>query len=284
MPYLLLVPTFLVIILFIYYPAYDSFRMSLLRVSTFGNKTTYVGFQNFVNLFNNQQYIDAVKFTGLYVGLSVTLSVFLGFVIAMLLTKNVPGTKLYRTFLFAPYAISPAIAGTLWTFLLNPVVGHVNYVFMKLFGIQVEWLTSKPYALYALIFATVWKILPFNMIFYIASIQNVSADLLEAATLDGAGVMKKTWRIIFPLVSPITFYLVIMNIVSTMFSSFAIVDVMTKGGPAGYTTNMIYRLYLDAFTFQKKGPASAQSVIMFMIMVVVTIIYFAVAERRVHYQ
>ena len=284
MPYLLLVPTFLVIVLFIYYPAYDSFRMSLLRVSTFGNKTTYVGFQNFVNLFNNQQYIDAVKFTGLYVGLSVTLSVFLGFVIAMLLTKNVPGTKLYRTFLFAPYAISPAIAGTLWTFLLNPVVGHVNYVFMKLFGIQVEWLTSKPYALYALIFATVWKILPFNMIFYIASIQNVSADLLEAATLDGAGVMKKTWRIIFPLVSPITFYLVIMNIVSTMFSSFAIVDVMTKGGPAGYTTNMIYRLYLDAFTFQKKGPASAQSVIMFMIMVVVTIIYFAVAERRVHYQ
>jgi len=284
MPYLLLVPTFLVIVLFIYYPAYDSFRMSLLRVSTFGNKTTYVGFQNFVNLFNNQQYIDAVKFTGLYVGLSVTLSVFLGFVIAMLLTKNVPGTKLYRTFLFAPYAISPAIAGTLWTFLLNPVVGHVNYVFMKLFGIQVEWLTSKPYALYALIFATVWKILPFNMIFYIASIQNVSTDLLEAATLDGAGVMKKTWRIIFPLVSPITFYLVIMNIVSTMFSSFAIVDVMTKGGPAGYTTNMIYRLYLDAFTFQKKGPASAQSVIMFMIMVVVTIIYFAVAERRVHYQ
>lgn len=284
LPYLLLVPTFFIIVLFIYYPAADSLRMSLYRVSTFGNKTTFIGFQNFLNLFNNEQYLYSVRFTLIYVGLSVVLSIFLGFLVAMLLVQNVPGTKLYRTFLFAPYAVSPAIAGTLWTFLLNPVVGQVNYVFMKLFGIQVEWLTSKPYAFYALIFATVWKILPFNMIFYIASIQNVSGDLLEAATLDGAGMMTRTWRIIFPLVSPITFYLVIMNIVSTMFSSFAIVDVMTKGGPGGYTTNMIYRLYLDAFTFQKKGPASAQSVIMFLIMIVVTLIYFTLAERRVHYQ
>ncbi|MGC9384503.1 MAG: carbohydrate ABC transporter permease [Kosmotogaceae bacterium] len=284
LPYVLLIPTFVIIIMFIYIPATDAFRTSFTKTSAFGTKEIFVGLRNFQQLLQNEEYIYSVQFTVLYVGISVTISIFLGFIVAVLLTREVPGTKLFRTFLFSPYAVSPAIAGTLWTFLLNPVVGHVNYVFMEVFGIQVEWLTSKPYAFYALVFATVWKILPFNMIFYIASIQDVSKNLLEAATIDGAGMMTKVWKIVFPLVSPITFYLVIMNIVTTMFRSFAIVDVMTSGGPGGYTTNMIYRLYLDAFAFHKKGLASAQSVIMFIVMFAVTIIYFRFGERRVHYQ
>ncbi|AKI97526.1 carbohydrate ABC transporter permease [Kosmotoga pacifica] len=284
LPYILLIPTFVIIVMFIYFPAGTAFKMSFYKTSPFGNRMIYVGFRNFIQLFQNPDYLYSVRFTLIYVSFSVTITIFLAFILAFMLTRGVPGTRLYRTFLFAPYAVSPAIAGTLWTFLLNPVVGHVNYFFMQLFGVQVEWLTSKPYAFYALIFATVWKMLPFNMIFYIASIQDVSTDLVEAATLDGAGTMTKVWKIVFPLVSPITFYLVIMNIVMTMFSSFAIVDVMTRGGPGGYTTNMIYRLYLDAFAFQKRGPASAQSIVMFMIMIVITILYFNFAERRVHYQ
>jgi len=284
LPYLLLIPTFLVIVIFIYVPAFDAFKMSLYKAGPFGNRQIFVGIKNFQQLFENPAYHEAVIFTVIYIITSVVITIFLSFFMGLLLTKELPGTKIFRTCLFAPYAVSPAIAGTLWTFLLSPVVGYLNYAFVQVFGIQVDWLTSKPYAFFALLFATVWKMMPFNMIFYIGSIQSVPSDLLEAATLDGASNFKKTFKIIFPLVSPITFYLVIMNIATTMFRSFAMIDVMTKGGPGSYTTNMIYKVYLDAFEYHKNGSAAAQSVILFFVMVVVTIIYFRFAERRVHYQ
>ncbi len=284
LPYILLIPTFVIIILFIYWPAVYSFKLSFYRVSPFGNRMIFVGFKNFHKLFHDENYISAVKTTVIYVTSSVVITIFLSFFIALLLNMKVPGSTVYKVLIFTPYAISPAIAGTLWSFLLNPVVGHVNYVFSKLFGISVDWITSKPHALYAIIFASVWKVMPFDIIFYLAGIQNIPDDLIEAATIDGASSWKKTWKIIFPLLSPITFYLVIMNIISFMFASFAIIDVMTKGGPGDYTTTLIYRLFLDAFAFQKTGIASAESVILFILMAVVTIVYFYFGERRVHYQ
>ncbi len=283
-PYILLIPTFLIIIIFIYWPAVYSFKLSFYRISPFGNRMIFVGIRNFKNLFHDPDYIMALKITTIYVSVSVTLTIFSAFFIALLLNMKVPGTPIYKALLFIPYAISPAISGTLWSFLLNPVVGHVNYFMSKFFGLRVEWLTTKPYALYAIIIASVWKVMPFDIIFYLAGVQNVPDDLLEASTLDGASTWTRIWKIIFPLLSPITFYLVIMNIISFMFSSFAIVDVMTKGGPGNYTTTMIYKLYLDAFAFQKTGIASAESVVLFIIMTIVTIAYFYFGERRVHYQ
>ncbi len=283
-PYLLLIPTFIIIVLFIYVPAEYSVKASMQKILPFGRGMNYIGLTNFVKLFSNADYLYSVRFTILYVVITVSISIIFSFLVALLLVKKMPGVRLFRTLIFAPYAISPAIAGALWTFLLNSVVGHVSYFFQATLGIQVEWLTSKPYAFYAVVFATVWKTLPFNMIFYIASIQDVPEEIVESATIEGANALNRTWKIIFPMVSPITFYLVIMNIVSMMFSSFAIIDVMTKGGPGQYTTNMIYRLYLDGFLFQKLGVASAQSVILIVIMIVVTLIYFKFGERRVHYQ
>lgn len=283
-PYFLLIPTFIIIVLFIYMPAGVSLQTSLYKVLPFGRGMNYIGLQNFLKLFANPDYLYSVRFTIFYVIITVSVTILSSFLIAILMVKKIPGVRFFRTLIFAPYAISPAIAGALWTFLLNPVVGHVSYFFQTLFGIQVEWLTSKPYAFYAIIFASVWKILPFDMVFYIASIQNVPEEILESAIIEGASSMNRTWKIIFPMVSPITFYLVIMNIVTTMFSSFAIIDVMTKGGPGQYTTNMIYRLYLDGFYFQKAGVASAQSIILIAIMIVVTTVYFKLGERHVHYQ
>lgn len=283
-PYWLLLPTFIIIVLFIYVPAEYSLMASMQKILPFGRGTRYVGLNNFYQIFSDADYLYSVRFTVLYVTVTVTATILLSFLIALLLVKKIPGVKLFRTLIFVPYAISPAISGALWTFLLNPIVGHVSYFFQVLLGLQVEWLTSKPFAFYAVVFASVWKTLPFNMIFYMASIQDVPDEILESATIDGAGTFTRNWKIIFPLVSPITFYLVIMNIVAMMFSSFAIIDVMTKGGPGQYTTNMIYRLYLDAFYFQKAGVASAQSVILIAIMIVVTLIYFKFGERRVHYQ
>lgn len=284
LPYLLLIPTFVIIVLFIYYPAYESFSSSFYRISVFGNRKLFVGFQNYLNLFNDKDYINAISFTVVYTSITVVASIFISFFLALLLDQNVPGARIYRTLIFAPYAVSHAVAGALWGFLLNPVVGHVNYLSRILFGIQTQWLTTRPYAAYSLIFASIWKTLPFNVIFYLAALQSISNEVIEASIIDGANSWTRVWKVIFPLVSPITFYLVIMSMISSMFQSFAIIDVMTKGGPGGYTTNMIYKLFMDGFRFQKTGLAAAENVILFLIMMVITIIYFTFAQRRVHYQ
>lgn len=283
-PYLFLLPTFVIIILFIYLPAFNSFYLSFFKVSVFGNRKLFVWFDNYVELFSDPKFLNSFKFTLIFTVVTVFISIFLSFFIALLLNQKVPGVRVFRTLIFAPYAVSTAVAGALWGFLLNPVVGHVNYLMARLFGIQVNWLTTAPYAAYAVIMAAIWKTLPFNIIFYIAGLQSIPDELIEAGKLDGANVWNRIWKIVFPLLSPITYYLIIMSIISTMFQSFAIIDVMTKGGPGDYTTNIIYRIYLDGFRFSKTGPASAQSVILFLIMVIVTIIYFKLGRKSVHYQ
>ncbi len=283
-PYVLLIPTLVIIILFIYYPAVDAFKTSLYRNSVFGNRVHYVGLKNFIALFHDPEYISTLRTTFIYTIFTVSFTILASFLISLPLSENKKRIKIYRTLIFLPYAVSPAIAGTLWSFLLDPLVGQVNYVFLKVFGLQIKWLISTPYALYSIIFASVWKIMPFDVIFYIASIQSVPSELLESAKIDGANAFTRTWKIIFPLVSPITFYLIIMNLVSVMFSSFAIIDVMTKGGPGTYTNTMIYKLYLDAFTNHRTGFASAQSVVMFVLMAIVTILYFKFGQKQVHYE
>ncbi len=284
LPFLLLIPTLFVIITFIYIPAADSFEMSFNRENKFGTRTIFVGTENYGKIFTDPEYLSIFGFTAVYVGLTVFITVFLSFFLALLLNKNVPGSYVYRALIFIPYAVSPAIAGTLWTFMLDPVAGHVNYIITALFGQQIAWLTTEPYAFIALLAATVWKMLPFDIVFYIAGLQSVPDDLLESATLDGAGAFTKIWKIKFPLVSPITFYLVIMNIIAAMFRSFATIDVMTGGGPGGYTTTMMYKVYLDAFSYQKMGIASAESVVMFIMMAIVTVIYFIYGQKNVYYR
>jgi sn-glycerol 3-phosphate transport system permease protein len=284
LPYLLLIPTFLVIGIFIYWPAGLSFRLSLFRTAPFGNRELYVGLENFLDLFQNSVYLQAMLTTVIYVGITVFFTILISFLLAQLLNQDIPGTRWFRHFIFAPYAISPAIAGTLWSFLLNPVVGHLNYFFNSLFGLNVDFLTSSPYALVAVMFASIWKMIPFALIFYIAGLQSIPDSLVESSFIDGANLWQRMWKIKFPLLSPITFYLVIMTITNAMFNAFGIIDVMTKGGPTGDTTTLIYKLYLDAFTYQKTGSAASQSIIMFLIMGVVTFFYFKNVESKVHYQ
>lgn len=284
LPYLLILPTFLIIVPFIYYPAADSFYLSFFRVSIFGNRRVFVGFENFVDVLTSEKFISALRFTLLFTASTVFLSLMLSFFVALMLNERVPGVRIFRTMIFAPYAVSNAVAGALWGFMLNPVVGHVNYLMARLFGVQANWLTSVPHAAYAVIIAEVWKTMPFNTIFYLAGLQSIPDELIESARIDGASAWHRMWKITFPLLSPITYYLVIMGITSAMFQSFAIIDVMTKGGPGDYTTNLIYRAYLDGFRFSKIGPASAQSVMLFAIMLLVTVLYFKFGGRTVHYQ
>ncbi len=283
-PYVLLIPTFLVIIFFIYYPAFSTFKLSLYRVAPFGNRTIYVGLKNFIRLFQDSEYILSLKITFWFVLLTVGLGMVLSFLLALLLNEKVPGVRFYRTLIFAPYAISPAIAGTLWAFMLDPVTGHLNYILLKLFGFQVKWLIETPYAFFAVSFATIWKNLAFGIIFYLAGLQSIPDELIEASLIDGASAIRRIVSIILPYLSPITFYLIIMNIISAMFASFGTIDVMTAGGPAGSTSVLMYKLFLDAFTYNRIGAASAQTVILFIFMAIVTVVYFKYGQRSVHYQ
>jgi len=284
LPYFFILPTLIIISIFIYYPAFNSFYLSFFKVSVFGNRKMFVWFDNYIELFSDERFVRSFLFTIVFTVVTVVVSIFLSFFIALLLNQKIPGVRLFRTLIFAPYAVSTAVAGALWGFMLNPVVGHANYLVARLFGIQVNWITTIPYAAYAVIIAAIWKTLPFNIIFYLAGLQSIPDELVEATKLDGANVWIRTWKLTFPLLSPITYYLVIMSIISAMFQSFAIIDVMTRGGPGDYTTNIIYRIYLDGFRFSKTGLASAESVILFLIMVVVTTVYFRFGRKSVHYQ
>ena len=283
-PYLLLAPTLIIIALFIYWPAINSFLMSFYKISPFGDKRIYAGLDNYIKLFENEAYWDALKVTFVYIVTTVIIVVILGYLIAQLLDNKVFGVKIYRTLIFVPYVISFTIGGALWTFMLNPVAGHVNYFLSQIIGKNINWLNQVPYALISIIVSSVWKMLPFSIIFYLAGLQSISETIIESSLIDGANVWQRMWKIKFPMLSPITFYLVIMNITNGMFKSFGIIDIMTRGGPLGSTTTLIYKLYQDAFFFQKTSLAAAESVVLFIIMSFITFLYFRFGEKRVHYQ
>ena len=283
-PYLLLAPTLIIIALFIYWPAINSFLMSFYKISPFGDKRIFAGFDNYIKLFENEAYWEALKVTFIYIVTTVIIVIILGYLIAQLLDNKVFGVKIYRTLIFVPYVISFTIGGALWTFMLNPVAGHVNYVLSRITGESINWLNQVPYALISIIVASVWKMLPFSIIFYLAGLQSISESIIESSLIDGTNVWQRMWKIKFPILSPITFYLVIMNITNGMFESFGIIDIMTRGGPLGSTTTLIYKLYQDAFFFQKTSLAAAESVVLFIIMSFITFLYFRFGEKRVHYQ
>ncbi len=283
-PYILLIPTFLIVILFIYYPAVMTFKSSAYRVAPFGNRQIFVGFNNFQTLLTSGEYSQVVYTTAIFVTVTVVVGLIISLLIALLLNEKVPGIGIFRTLIFAPYAISPAVAGTLWAFLLSPAAGYISYIFLVVFKVQPQWLTTYPLALISIMVATIWKNLGFNIIFFLAGIQSIPQSYYEAATIDGAGATKRLFNITIPLVSPITFYLAIMNVIYTMFSVFGTIDIMTQGGPANSTTTMIYKLYRDGFVNYRTGFSSAESIILLIIMSVFTYLYFRFAQRSVHYQ
>ncbi|HOK16538.1 MAG TPA: sugar ABC transporter permease [Defluviitoga tunisiensis] len=283
-PYLLLIPTFLIIILFIYWPAINSFLLSFYKTSLFGQKKIFVGLQNYLNLFHSESFLEAFKVTLIYICATVVSVIFLGYLVAVLLDNKVVGVKIYRTLIFVPYAISFTIGGALWLFMLNPVAGHVNYFLSRIIGKNINWVIEIPYALISVIIAGIWKMLPYSIIFYLAGLQSISEEVIESAIIDGSNAWQRIWKIKFPMLSPITFYLVIMNIIDAMFESFGIIDIMTRGGPFGSTTTLTYKLYQDAFFFYKTNLAAAESVILFLIMSLITFLYFKFGEKTVSYQ
>jgi len=283
LPYLLLMPTIIVCIVFLYYPTFQTFILSLHRVAFLGLRKVYVGFENYRHLFTSADYARSVTISLLFSAGVVFIGLSISLVLAVVANQKLRGARIYRMLLIWPYALSPAVAATIWLFLFNPTVGFINYILDVLFGVKPNWINNGTLALVMVMLTATWKNLGYNIVFYLAALQNIPGELLEAAEIDGAGALRKFWHVTFPLLSPTTFFLFIMNLIYSFFGTFAVVDIMTGGGPNDATNLLIYNLYRDAFEYYKTGLAAAQSVILFILVVMLTLIQFRTTERRVHY-
>lgn len=283
MPWLLLLPTLTVLVLFLYYPFLDTFRLSTLIVQPRARRTPFVCMNNFTGLLGDSAYLQSVLTTFIISAAIISIGLLLALLIASVAYQPIRGAGVYRTLLVWSYAISPAVAGLIFFIIFNPIAGIANYFTNNLFGVQLAWFTDPNLAILAVVLASVWKSLGFNILFYIAGLQNVPNDLREAASIDGANTVQRFWFITVPMLSPITFFLVITNITYAFFDLFGTIDTMTAGGPVGATTTLIYRIYQDGFGQGRISYAAAQSVILFLMVIGITALQFRTTARRVTY-
>lgn len=294
---LLLLPTLLILVVFLYYPAIQSMVLSLYRSNLILGTRRFIGLDNFVRLFDGPlapMYRQVVLQSIVFAAAVVTIGLAVSLAFSVLANQKVTGARFYRLMLIWPFALSPAIAGTIFSFMFNPEVGGVNQILRELFGIAPRWLDTPILAFLLVVAAAIWKQLGYNIVFFLAALQNIPGELTEAAAIDGANAWQRFRRITLPLLSPITFFLVFTNISYTFFEAFSLIDVLTKGGPvgpanlgldnAGLTTTMIYRLYLDGFGGTGAlGFAGAQGVVLLFIVVGITILQFRYGGRNVYY-
>jgi sn-glycerol 3-phosphate transport system permease protein len=282
-PWLLLLPTLIILVLFLYYPSLENFRLSTLLYRLGAPRSAFVCLDNFTLLLEDPQYgytvwiSFAISFGIIILGLSLSL------LIATMAYQPIRGARIYRTLLVWPYAISPPVAGIIFFFLFHPLIGVINYILSTIFGVRTPWLNDPSIAPLTIILASVWKTMGFNILFYIAGLQNVSSDLLEAASIDGANAIKRFFRITLPLLSPITFFLIITNMTYSFFDTFGTIDYLTGGGPSEATTTMIYNIYKVGIQNRDLGKAAAQSIVLFVMVVGLTVLQFRTAGRRVSY-
>lgn len=287
LPWVFLFPTLLILAVFIYLPALRTLKLAAYKANVILGTERFVGLANFAELLQSPAYRQVALQTFIFMLLTVSIGLLLSISLAWLASRPVKGAKTYRLLLIYPYALSPAIAGTLWLFLFNPEIGVVNQILGAMFHIKPRWLDTPLLAFGLVTVAAIWKGLAYNIVFYLASIQNLPGDVMEAAEIDGATPGQIFWRVAFPLLTPITFFLVFTNIISALFDSFALTDILTRGGPyyhnAGITTFLVYQLYQDGFVNFKTGAAAAQAALMLALVAFITIMQFRVGERKVHY-
>jgi sn-glycerol 3-phosphate transport system permease protein len=287
LPWLFLIPTFVILGLFSYYPAFQTLRLSLFRANIIIGNEQFVGLTNFIDLLSSPLYHQVLLQTLIFVSLVVFFGLLFALGLAWQASRPIAGAKFYRLMLIYPYALSPAIAGTLWLFLFNPQVGAVNNALDWAFGIRPRWLDDPILAFLLVVVAAVWKGLGYNVVFYLAALQNVPAETLEAAEIDGASDWQIFWRVVFPQLSPMTFFLIFTNVAAALFDSFGLVDILTRGGPVygqvGITTFLVYQLYEDGFRNFRTGVAAAEAVLMLLLVACIVFMQFRLGNRRVHY-
>ena len=283
LPYVLVLPQMAVTVMFFFWPALKSLQLSLFRVSPFGDKMTYVGLDNFSRLLTDPEYYDSVVSSFVFAGGVTVIAVAGALVAAFLVTQRIRGLAAYRTLLLWPYGIAPPVAGIIFLFIFHPSYGVLPYFLSFVTSYEFNWLLKGWVAMTLVIVATAWTHLGYNIAFYIAGLLAIPASVIEAADVDGAGPIRRFIAIVFPLVSPITFYLVVLNMVFAFFESFGVIDAVTKGGPGQATQIMVYKIYKDGIIGLNLGPSGAQSVILMAIVILLTVLQFRFAEKKVTY-
>ena len=282
LPYALILPQIAVTLVFFFWPAGQALYQSVFIQDAFGGNLQFVGLDNFRELFSDEHYLASFKVTAVFSVLVAGLGLSVSLVLAVFADRVVRGATAYKTLLIWPYAVAPAIAGVLWVFLFNPSIGIVAY-WLKRVGVEWNYLLNGDQALMLVVMAAVWKQVSYNFLFFLAGLQSIPKSLLEAAAIDGAGPVRRFATIVFPLLSPTTFFLLVVNLVYAFFDTFAIIDASTSGGPGQATEILVYKVYKDGFKGLDLGGSAAQSVILMLIVVTLTVVQFRFVEKKVQY-
>ncbi len=282
LPYLLVGPQLLITAIFFFWPAGVAIYQSFYLPDPFGLSSEYVGLDNFEFLFTDSYYLGSFKTTVIFSALVAALSMGMALWLAVLADRVIKGTNVYRTLLIWPYAVAPAVAGVLWLFMFNPSVGIIAF-YLKAMGYSWNHVLNDAEAMGLVVVASAWKQISYNFLFFLAGLQSIPKSVIEAAAIDGANFRKRFWTIVFPLLSPTTFFLLVVNVVYAFFETFGVIHTITSGGPQQATTILVYKVYADGFVGQDLGSSAAQSVVLLLVVGLLTIVQFKYIERRVHY-
>ena len=282
LPWALMLPQLVIIGVFFFWPASQAVLQSLQVQDAFGLSTEWVGFQNFIQLWNDPTYLASFKTTAWFSVLVAGLGIGISLVLAIFADRIVRGAMVYKTLLIMPYAVAPVIAGVLWVFIFSPSIGVATFG-LRALGIDWNYQMDGSQAMALIIMASVWKQISYNFLFFLAGLQSIPKSLIEAAAIDGAGPLRRFWNIQLPLLSPTTFFLLVINIVYAFFDTFGIIDATTEGGPGQSTSILVYKVYQDGFKALDLGGSAAQSVILMVIVVTLTVVQFRYVEKKVQY-
>jgi sn-glycerol 3-phosphate transport system permease protein len=282
LPWALVAPQLAIVLVFFFWPAGQALFQSVLREDAFGTSSEFVGLENFETLFADETYLASFRTTAVFSVLVTAIGLSTSLLLAVMADRVVRGAATYKTLLIWPYAVAPAIAGVLWLFMFAPSIGVLSFT-LRALGFDWNHLLDGTHAMILIVLAAVWKQIAYNFLFFLAGLQSIPRSLIEAAAIDGAGPWRRFWTVQFPLLTPTTFFLLVINIIYVFIDTFAIIDAATSGGPGKETAILVYKVYHDGFKAMDLGGSAAQSVVLMAILITLTVIQFRYVEKRVHY-
>ena len=282
LPYALVAPQIAITIVFFFWPAIQAGWYSFQLQEAFGERTQFVGLANFKALFADANYLHSFQITAFFSVMVAGSGIAISLLLATMADRVIRGALAYRTLLIWPYAVASAVAGVLWLFLFAPSIGIVTFA-LRSIGINWDWVLQGDQAMLLVVIAATWKQISYNFLFFLAGLQSIPKSLIEAAAIDGASPTRRFWTIVFPLLSPTTFFLLVVNVVYAFFDTFGVIDATTQGGPGQETNILVYKVYHDGVKALDLGSSSAQSVILMIIVISLTVVQFRYVERKVQY-
>ena len=282
LPWALVAPQLAIVLVFFFWPAAQALYQSVLEQDAFGTSVEFVGLQNFERLWADETYLESFQTTAVFSVLVAVSGLSIALLLAVMADRVIKGSGVYKTLLIWPYAVAPAVAGVLWLFMFASPMGVVAY-WLQAFGMDWNHMLKSEHAMALIVMAAVWKQISYNFLFFLAGLQSIPKSLIEAAAIDGASPARRFWTIVFPLLSPTTFFLLVINVVYAFFDTFAIVDAATQGGPGKSTSILVYKVYYDGFKALDMGGSAAQSVVLMAIVIALTVVQFRYVERKVQY-